>query len=94
MNPAPFARRHFLGTTSLGVRGDGGTLVLKGNVKLQLSLRLVGQDSVVTKSEILYGEKSPISMMPEGLLKTLKDDEVRDLIAYLRTTAQVPLHKE
>lgn len=23
-------------------------------------------------------------MMPEGLLKTLKDDAVRDLIAYLR----------
>jgi hypothetical protein len=32
-------------------------------------------------------------MMPEGLLKTLKDDEVRDLIAYLRITAQVPLPK-
>jgi hypothetical protein len=27
------------------------------------------------------------------LLKTLKDDEVRDLIAYLRTTSQVPLQK-
>jgi hypothetical protein len=32
-------------------------------------------------------------MMPEGLLKTLKADEVRDLIAYLRTTSQVPLPK-
>ena len=39
-------------------------------------------------------EKSPISMIPEDLLKTLKDDEVRDLIAYLRSTAQVPLTKE
>ena len=33
-------------------------------------------------------------MMPEGLLKTLKDSEVCDLIAYLRTTAQVPLAKQ
>jgi putative heme-binding domain-containing protein len=59
----------------------------------QLTLRLAGQDIIVTKSEIQSREKSPVSMMPEGLLKTLKDDEVRDLIAYLRTTKQVPLEK-
>jgi putative membrane-bound dehydrogenase-like protein len=59
----------------------------------QLTLRLAGQDIVVAKSEIQSREKSPVSMMPEGLLKTLKDDEVRDLIAYLRTTKQVPLEK-
>jgi hypothetical protein len=32
-------------------------------------------------------------MMPEGLLKQLPTDDVRDLLAYLRTTAQVPLPK-
>jgi putative membrane-bound dehydrogenase-like protein len=69
-----------------------GTVVAEDNQ--QLTLRLVGQDSIVTKSEILSREKSPVSMMPEGLLKTLKDDEVRDLIAYLRTPAQVPLPKK
>jgi hypothetical protein len=26
---------------------------------------------------------SKLSMMPEGLLNTLRDDEVRDLLAYL-----------
>jgi hypothetical protein len=31
--------------------------------------------------------------LPEGPLKTLKGDEVRDLIAYFRTTAQVPLRQ-
>lgn len=30
----------------------------------QLTLRLVGQNSVVTKSEILSREKSPITMVP------------------------------
>ena len=60
----------------------------------QLTLRLAGQDIVIAKSEIQSREKSPVSMMPEGLLKTLKDDEVRDLIAYLRTTKQVPLEKQ
>jgi len=32
-------------------------------------------------------------MMPEGLLQSLSNDEVRDLLAYLRTTAQIPLPK-
>ena len=59
----------------------------------QLTLRLAGQDIIVATSEIQSREKSPVSMMPEGLLKTLKDSEVCDLIAYLRTTAQVPLSK-
>ena len=30
-------------------------------------------------------------MMPEGLLEKLSDDEVRDLIAYLASKAQVPV---
>ncbi len=29
--------------------------------------------------------------MPEGLLKSLSNDEVRDLIAYLGTASQIPL---
>ena len=74
---------------------DGRTLA--GNVvaedEQQVTLRLIGQDTVVAKSDILAREKSAISMMPEGLLKTLSQDEVRDLIAYLRTTQQVPLPK-
>lgn len=72
---------------------DGRTL--SGNVAAedaqQLTLRLVGQDTTLAKSEIVSREKSPVSLMPEGLLKTLTNEEVRDLLAYLRTTSQVPL---
>ncbi len=74
---------------------DGRTL--SGNAAAedaqQLTLRLIAQDTVIAKSDILSREKSPISMMPEGLLKSLTNDEVRDLLAYLRTTAQVPVPK-
>jgi putative heme-binding domain-containing protein len=72
---------------------DGRTLsgIVAGEDTQQLTLRLVGQDTVIAKAEIMSREKSPISMMPEGMLKALTNDEVRDLIAYLRTTAQVPL---
>lgn len=72
---------------------DGRTL--GGNVvaedERQLTLRLIGQDTVIAKSEIVSREQAPVSMMPEGLLKSLSTDEVRDLIAYLRTVQQVPL---
>jgi putative heme-binding domain-containing protein len=71
---------------------DGRTLA--GNViaddEQKLTLRMIGQDAVVSKSDILSREKSSVSMMPEGLLKMLSQEEVRDLIAYLRTTRQVP----
>ena len=30
-------------------------------------------------------------MMPDGLLKNLPSDDIRDLIATLKTTKQVPL---
>jgi putative heme-binding domain-containing protein len=74
---------------------DGRTLAgnLVAEDEQQVTLRMIGQDSVVVKSEILAREKLPVSMMPEGLLKMLSPDEVRDLIGYLRTTQQVPLAK-
>ncbi|MBL9213316.1 MAG: PmoA family protein [Opitutaceae bacterium] len=71
---------------------DGRTLAgnLAAEDDQQVTLRMVGQDTTVAKSEIQSREKSAVSLMPEGLLKTLSNDEVRDLIAYLRTTKQVP----
>jgi len=69
--------------------------VLAGNVIAEddqkLTLRLVGQDTIIAKSAILSRETSPVSMMPEGLLKNLPSDDIRHLIAYLKTTKQVPL---
>ena len=73
---------------------DGRTYA--GNVatenERQLTLRVVGQDAVViNKSEIQSREETPNSMMPPGLFGTLTDAEVLDLVAYLRTSEQVPL---
>ena len=57
-------------------------------------LRVVGLPPVtVAKSEIQSREAIPTSMMPEGLLAALKDSEVIDLIAYLKTAQQVPKQK-
>ena len=37
----------------------------------------------VRRSEILSIEPSKVSPMPEGLLNSLKEEEILDLIAYL-----------
>ncbi len=58
----------------------------------QITLRVVGQEAVVVnKSEIQSREETPNSMMPPGLFNTLSDEEVLDLVAYLRTNEQVNL---
>ncbi|MBM3865798.1 MAG: hypothetical protein FJ381_07850, partial [Verrucomicrobia bacterium] len=70
---------------------DGRTLA--GNVRAederQVTLRSVGQDTVVASADIVSRETAAISLMPEGLLRSLATDEVRDLLAYLRSERQV-----
>ena len=52
----------------------------------QLTLRVVGQDSVILdKSAIQSREATTQSMMPPGLFDALTDREVIDLVGYLRT---------
>jgi putative heme-binding domain-containing protein len=45
-----------------------------------------GQKIVVPKSDIAEMRVVGVSLMPEGLLQGLSDQEVRDLFAYLRST--------
>lgn len=44
-----------------------------------------GQRHVITVEEIDEQQSSPKSLMPDGLLAPLPDDEIRDLAAFLRT---------
>ena len=45
-----------------------------------------GKDTITARGEIETMRTSPGSIMPEGMLKNLGDQEVRDLFAYLRST--------
>jgi putative heme-binding domain-containing protein len=45
----------------------------------------------LAKSEIEAREQSRVSLMPEGQLSRLSDQELRDLVAYLGSPEQVPL---
>jgi putative heme-binding domain-containing protein len=48
----------------------------------------------IPREEIASQRQTELSMMPEGLLAPLTDQEVRDLIYYLTRPGQVPLPEE
>jgi putative heme-binding domain-containing protein len=56
-------------------------------------LNMIGQQTVVAKSDIQSRETAPVSMMPEGLLQTLEKQQVLNLFKYLQTKEQVDLPK-
>lgn len=74
---------------------DGRTLA--GNVseedKQKVVLNMIGQKITIPKSDIKSRAISDFSMMPAGLLQTLKKDEVVALFKYMQTKQQVPLSK-
>ena len=49
---------------------------------------------VLPRGDIRTLKQSDFSMMPEGLLQQFTSEEVRDLIAYLKSKTQVPLPPE
>jgi len=56
-----------------------------------LTVVTANETLVLPRNEIQTMQESHLSMMPEQLLAPLSDQEVRDLIYYLRQPGQVPL---
>ena len=56
-----------------------------------VTLATPGETLTVAHADIRSLRQSELSMMPEGLLQSLTNEEVRDLVAYLRGKAQVAL---
>jgi putative heme-binding domain-containing protein len=74
--------------TSRDGRTYSGNIIAEND--RQLTLRVIGQDQlVINKSDIQSQETAAVSMMPEGLLQTLTDKQVIDLVGYLRTHEQI-----
>ncbi len=69
--------------TTQGGRTYSGNII--GEDDRNLTLRVVGQEPIViSKSQIRTRDVSQKSMMPEGLLNNLTEQEVLDLVAYLK----------
>lgn len=69
--------------------------VLNGLVVSQdartLTLQTATQQVTINVADIEEVQQSSLSAMPEGLLISLNETEIRDLIAYLQSPVQVPL---
>jgi len=69
--------------------------VITGIVKSQnanaLTVQTANELVIVPRDEIEQIQLSPLSMMPDDLLKPLNPLEVRSLLAYLAAPAQVPM---
>ena len=56
-----------------------------------ITIQTANEKVVLPKSEIEERSLSKVSMMPDGLLQTLTNDQIRDLIGYLASPMQVDL---
>ena len=72
---------------------DGRTLtgVLKARDASSLRLQTANELVTVTAAETAGVEQADLSMMPEGLLAPLQDQQIRDLLYYLGRPGQVNL---
>jgi len=65
--------------------------LLRQETDSALTIQTINDKVVLPKSEIEERSLANVSMMPERQLETLTKDEVRDLVAYLASPAQVVL---
>lgn len=74
---------------------DGRVLngIISARTEKTLTVKMIGMETTVDRGDIVKQEQLPISLMPEGLLQALKEEQVRDLVAYLQSNGQVPLPK-
>jgi putative membrane-bound dehydrogenase-like protein len=72
---------------------DGRNLVgvIKSQDDKSVTLQTANELITLPRAEIATTRQSELSMMPEGLLQGLTDQEVRDLLYYLSRPGQVPL---
>ncbi len=70
-----------------------GGIVLR-ETKDAVTVRTVNDTLTIPTSDIVTRKQTPVSIMPEGLFDQMKQDEVRDLVAYLRSKEQVPIPKK
>jgi putative membrane-bound dehydrogenase-like protein len=87
VDPSALVRKEYQARTV--VTTDGRTLtglVLDENDRTITLIDAKRQKTVLPVREIEARKPSDVSLMPEGLLDTLKDDQIRDLLKYLQAS--------
>jgi putative membrane-bound dehydrogenase-like protein len=91
LNPSavvPYDYRVWVVTTKADRVLNG--IILAQNAQ-SVTLQTVSEKVSLPRNEIESMSQSQLSMMPEGLLQALTDEQVANLIAYLMSPGQVPL---
>jgi putative heme-binding domain-containing protein len=72
---------------------DGRVLsgILGPETERTMTIKSPAEELTLAREEILQIESSPLSIMPEGIIEGLEEQQVADLIAYLMSPRQVPL---
>jgi len=74
---------------------DGRTLtgVIPEQTERTLVVQTPAERLMIERTQIVKQEQLPVSLMPEGLLTALGDENVKNLIAYLMSNGQVEMPK-
>jgi putative heme-binding domain-containing protein len=79
-------------TTEIETTDDRSIVgIVKKQDDNSVTIQTANEVLVIPRNEIESMRQTELSMMPEGLLSPLTDQEVRDLIYYLTRVGQVPL---
>ena len=75
------------------IMGDGRVLsgALAASDARTLTLRTPEGEITIDRDDVEEVQRRNESVMPEGLLNGLTDEQVRDLVAYLASPGQVPV---
>lgn len=91
LDPSATVAREYHLTTVATADGRVISGILREQTDKTVTIQTVNERVVLPRDEVEALQESPVSMMPEGLLEKLSPEEVRDLVAYLASKAQVPL---
>jgi putative heme-binding domain-containing protein len=87
LDPSAVVPRDYQVTHVETADGRVVTGIVRQENEAALTLQTPNDVVVVPKTDIEERRQTPLSMMPEGLLSRLADDEVRDLVSYLASPA-------
>ena len=94
LDPSAIVAKDFQVTMLLTADGRVVSGILKNEDEHQVTIQTATELVTTPVDEIEERETSPTSMMPDGLLQSLSEDDIRDLVAYLASPTQVPLPRE